>query len=111
MGVKTRQQSSGSSDEDIDYRAAGRVMIKQLKEKLKFAQKFSEKIHILSVLPKNLGRQKIISKFGVFRYFADKLKECVAKDGVFCTTNPKKGKSLPKETVAKVKSFYYEEDK
>lgn len=84
-------------------------MIKQLKEKFSNITKRSEKIQILTVLPKSWSIRKIESEFNVSNYMARKTKKIVKEKGILSMPNPKSGKVLSKTTVDTVKLFYNDE--
>jgi len=84
-------------------------MINQLKEKFRFMSKTSEKVVLLSVLPPTWSIPKTLSEFGdlgASKFIIKKTKELVQAKGPLVSPNPKKGKSLPQETVQKVIEFY-----
>ena len=73
-------------------------IVAQLKEKYYTAEK-SEKLQILTILPKSWSIKKIQSEFGVSDFTARKAKALVRDKGVLSTPNPKPGRSLPQATV------------
>lgn len=93
-----------------EFEQAGKEMLEQMKEKFETTKKSSEKIHILSVLPKSWNVPKIQKEFQTSTYLAKKVKKCVSEYGIFCTPNPKPGKTLSDQTVEKIRAFYREPD-
>lgn len=85
-------------------------IINQLKEKFKLTTKDSDKIQILTVLPKSWPLRKIEEEFGVTNYMARKAKKLVEEKGVLSTPNPKQGKPLSLEISEAVKTFYETDD-
>ncbi len=66
----------------------------------------SEKLQVLTVLPKSWTVKKIESEFGVSNYVARKTKNLVRERGILATPNPKLGHPLAPKTAALVCSFY-----
>lgn len=81
-------------------------MIDQLKEKFQSSTKTSDKMQILSVLPKSWSIRRTEKEFKASNYLVRKAKKLVDEKGILSTPNPKAGKSLQKETVEEVKHFY-----
>lgn len=86
-------------------------MISQLKEKFESVPSRSEKIQILSILPKSWKASKIQEEFGVPKYMAEQVKAIVAKhDTILCGPEKKLGsKKLDDATILAVTKFYLEE--
>ena len=82
-----------------------REIIKQLKEKFSTATR-SEKIQILTVLPKSWSIRKIQQEFGTSNFMARKAKELVDRKGILTTPDPKPGHCLAETTVDLVCNFY-----
>ena len=80
-------------------------MIDQLKDKFNACTLRSEKVHVLTVLPKSWAAKKISEEFQVSNYMARKAKKLVKERGVLSTPNPKAGKTLQQKTVSEVKEF------
>lgn len=80
-------------------------IISQLKEKFSIADK-SEKVQILTIMPKSWSIRKLQAEFGVTNHMARKAKQLVREKGVMTTPNPKPGHSLSELTVKLVTSFY-----
>ena len=64
-------------------------IVQQLKEKFNSTTARSERIKILSVLPKSWSNRKIAKEFGVSRYLARRAKELLAEKGILSSPNPK----------------------
>ena len=80
-------------------------IITQLKEKCSMAER-SEKIQILTVLPKSWSIRRIQKEFGVSNFIARKAKQLVDEKGILSTPDPKPGDTLPQCTVDLVSGFY-----
>lgn len=85
-------------------------MITQLKNKFSETTSRSEKLIILSVLPRSWSRRKIQTEFGVSDYMARAVKKLVYEKGILSSPNPKPGKSLDSTTVQHVLDFYNRDD-
>ncbi len=82
----------------------------QLKDKFKSTTKRSEKIMVLTVLPKSWSIRKIAMEFNCSNYMAQRAKSLVAEEGIMSTPNKKAGKNLPDATVTSVKDFYMNDE-
>jgi len=71
-------------------------MLNQLKDKFKSSKKRSEKIQILTILPKSWTRRRVVEEFHVSEYMARKARKLVSEKGIMSTPNPKLGKILPR---------------
>ena len=80
-------------------------IITQLKEKYSTAGR-SEKIQILTVLPKSWCIRMVEEEFGVSNFMARKAKQLVREKGILSTPDPKPGSTLPQRTVDLVSDFY-----
>lgn len=80
-------------------------IIAQLKEKFHTADR-SEKVRILTVLPRSWSIRKIQTEFGASNFAVRKAKALVAANGILTTPNPKPGRSLPQSTEELVVNFY-----
>jgi len=85
-------------------------MINQLKDKFKSCKLRSEKIQVLTVLPKSWTRRKVVEEFQVSEYMVRKAKTLVSEKGIMSTSNPKLGKILSKTTADLVKTFYHSDE-
>ena len=92
------ERESSDSDES--------EMIAQLKDKFESVTKRSEKVLVLTVLPKSWTIRKVQEEFGASNYMVRKAKELMKEKGVLSTPNPKPGHTLPAETIDLVQSFY-----
>ena len=81
-------------------------IVRQLKEKFKETTMRSEKVQILTVLPKSWSIRKVQDEFGASNYMVRKAKDLVKKKGILSTPNPKVGQILATETADHVRSFY-----
>ena len=81
-------------------------IVQQLKEKLQSTTSRSERLRVLTVLPKSWSIKKIANVFGVSRYLARKAKTLVTEKGVLSSPNPKGHRLLPVDTEEAVKDFY-----
>jgi len=95
--VLTRESSDETDNE-------GKI-IKQLKERLRTTTKNSEKVQILTILPKSWPIRKIQSEFGATNYMAWKAKDLVREKGVFATPNLKLGHPIAHKTADLVCGF------
>ena len=77
-----------------DIKSDDSEIIQQLKEKFPTAGR-SEKIQILTVLPKSWSIRKVQEEFGVSDFMARKAKQLVEEKGVLSTPDPKPGHTLP----------------
>jgi hypothetical protein len=82
-------------------------IIEQLKEKFRSCTKRSDKIHVLTVLPKSWTRKQVMEQFGATEYMARKAKSLVKEKGILSTPNPRAGKTLPQITADRVQTFYH----
>ena len=88
----------------------GREMIEQLKEKFTSTTSRSERLTILTVLPKRWSVAKVMEEFGVTSYMARSAKKLVEDKGVLSTPNSKAGNPLSGNTLELVRSFYCHDD-
>ena len=79
-----------------------------MKEKYSTADR-SEKIQVLTVLPKSWFIRKIEAEFGASNRMVRKAKELVREKGILSTPNPKPGRTLSQQT-ADLATSYYESD-
>lgn len=83
-------------------------MVNQFKEKLEQLHKASDKIHLLTVLPKSFTREVIIEKFGVSDHVAKTVKILQESKGIFSKPDAKRGNSLPCSVINKVREYFDE---
>ena len=82
-------------------------IIEQLKEKFHSSTDRSQKVQILTVLPKTWSIRKVEEEFGVSNYMARKAKDLVKDQGILSSPNPKHGSSsLSQATISLVQAFY-----
>ncbi len=79
-----REQECDHSDDDSE-------IIRQLKDKFQSTTEKSEKVQILTVLPKSWTVRKVQSEFGASNYMVRRAKELVKQKGILSTPNPKPG--------------------
>ena len=100
------EMSSDSSDEDV-WRTSEEEMIFQLKDKFSSTTSRSERMRVLTVLPKSWSSRKIAGEFGVSRYLARQAKKLIAENGILSSPNPKpRGRILSPTIAEKVSHFY-----
>lgn len=80
-------------------------IIAQLKERFATANR-SDKVQILTVLPKSWSIRRIQTEFGASNFTVRRAKALVATNGILTTPNPKPGRSLPQTTQDLVVNFY-----
>jgi len=80
-------------------------IVQQLKEKFTSASR-SEKVQILTVLPKSWSIRKVQTEFDAANYMVRKAKQLVEEKGILATPNPKPGHTLPQITIDIVTNFY-----
>ena len=81
-------------------------IIKQIKDKFNKSSDRSEKVQILTVLPKSWSIQKVQEEFEATNYMVRKAKELVRQKGILSTPNPKPGHELSEETVHPCSKFF-----
>lgn len=81
-------------------------IIEQLKVKFATLTKNSDRMELLTILPKSWSILKMMEEFQISNYMARKVKQLVDEKGILSTPNPKLGKALSSEIMEKVKSFY-----
>ena len=81
-------------------------LIMQLKEKFQATIEISDKVQILTVLPRSWITQKVQEEFGASNNMVCKAKELVKQKGVLSTPNPIHGHTLAVETSNLVQSSY-----
>ena len=74
-------------------------IITQLEKKYSTAGR-SEKIQILTVLPKSWSIRRVEEEFGISNFMARKAKQLVREKGILSTPDPIPGRILPQGTVA-----------
>ena len=81
-----------------------------MKEKYSTADR-SDKIQVLTVLPKSWAIRKIEAEYGASNRMVGKAKELVREKGILSTPNPKPGRTLSQQTADLVTSFYESDEK
>ena len=66
----------------------------------------SEKVQVLTVLPKRWSVRKVQSECGASNYMVQKAKQLVKQKGILSTPNPRTGHGLAVETLDVVRRFY-----
>lgn len=84
-------------------------LMDKIKQKIKHANN-REKIQLLTLVPQTWSRQKVSSTFQVSEYLVRQARALVIEKGILSMPEQKRGKTLPHETVQKVKSFYLDDE-
>jgi len=92
--------------EEEDCASSQTEIIDQLREKFKLCMKTSEKVQILTMLPKSWSIRKIENEFEASNYLVRKAKRLVEEKGVLSTPNPNAGKGLSKKMVDDIQNMY-----
>ena len=82
---------SGNDKSECSWADAECEVIGQLKEKFNSTVKRSEKVRILTILPKSWSVRKIMKEFGASNYMARQAKKLVQEKGILSSPNPKPG--------------------
>ena len=89
----------------------GDEMVRQLKEKHDLTTSRSERMRILTTLPRSWSIKQAARVFGVSRYLIRRAKQLVAEKGIMSSPNPKIGsQTLPTHTEEEIKRFYLSDD-
>lgn len=96
------------SDSNSDH--TENEILQQLKEKFNETTSRSEKLTILTILPKSWTKKKIIDEFKCSDYMSRQVKNLVKEKGVLSTPNIRIGKRLGSEHISTVIKFYHSED-
>ena len=88
----------------------GKEKIQQLKENFETLTNASEKLQLLTVLPKSWSVKKIEEEFHVSSYLARKSKRLTQEKGILSLPNARLGHPLSKQTVEIVTQFYLADD-
>lgn len=106
--IKRKFESiSGQSFSSENHTNGESEIIQQLKEKFNEASSRSEKLTILTILPKSWTRSEIMETFKCSQYMARQAKNLVKEKGILSTPNPHLGKNLHPETTEIVRNFFY----
>jgi hypothetical protein len=85
-------------------------MISQPKEKFKNTDSRSEKLKILTVLPKILGICSIEKEFQTSNWLPRKAKELVRSEGILSSPNPQPSKARLAKCLEDIVNTFYESD-
>lgn len=107
--LKENSESFEGGDITIDYANVGREVMSQLKEKFDSCGSYSEKLLVLSLVPKSWNLTMIQNFFGVSKYMARKSKILVEEKGILSSPNRRPGFPLSQYIVNKVTEFYESE--
>ena len=83
------ETTSSKGDTYAVSKADGEEMIEQLVERLKSTTTNSERLQVLTVVPKSWSARKTTAVFGVSRRFAGRAKKLVEERGVLSSLYPK----------------------
>lgn len=107
--VDTAVQKLFEADNSVDdeiVQSAKSEMICQLKDKFCSSTSHSEKVQILTLLPKSWSIRKIEKEFEAPNFMVRKAKQLVKEKGILSSPNLKPGKSLPENVINIVIEFY-----
>lgn len=108
---KVLTAASTNTEKTVDHKSESCEVICQLKEKFQEENiSVSEKLQILTVLPKSWSCSEIQNEFQVSNRMARKAKALVKAKGILATPNPKPGKVLNESVIEKVIGFYNSDD-
>lgn len=88
----------------------GDEMIQQLKEKYESTTSRSERMTILTLLPRSWSIKKASKVFCVSRYLIRQAKQLVAEKGIMSSPNPRVGRTLPAHVEEEILCFYRSDD-
>ena len=80
-----------------------------MREKLKSAS-YPQKIQILTLVPDKWSRELAAKQFGVSEYLIRTARDLKKVGGILALPEAKRGKSLPQETLDKVRQFYEDDE-
>ena len=103
-------KNSHDSECEFPGQDSGGEIIMQLKEKFHSTDGRSEKVKILTVLPKSWSVRKIAKEFEALIYMARQAKKLVLEKGILSSSNPKPGKALPDRTQQLVLDVYLSDE-
>ena len=104
--AKVRRTDEKESEDVVLLASDAEEMVKQHKEKFQQAKTRSDRMKVLTVLPKRWSTGKVAKLFSVSRNTATLAKKLVAEKGILCSPNTKRSGSLPLK-IEEVKNFYY----
>ena len=97
-------------DSDIQFKSAELDRLHDLmREKLKIVP-YPRKIQILTLVPDKWSRELAAKQFGVSEYLIRTARDLKKVGGILAMPEPKRGKSLSKETLDKVRQFYEDDE-
>ena len=97
-------------DSDIQFKSAELDPLHDLmREKLKIVP-YPRKIQILTLVPDKWSRELAAKQFGVSEYLIRTARDLKKVGGILAMPEPKRGKSLSKETLDKVRQFYEDDE-
>ena len=106
-GAASISHQESSSDETDDKE---QQILQGLINKYKSCKDKSERLMILTIFAKSWSRRKVMAEFGCSQRMATNAKRLAIERGILSTPNPRVGRTLAKDTVIKVKEFYYQDD-
>lgn len=105
------EQATGQPITDSDTDNTEIEILQQLKEKfIEESTSRSEKLSILTILPKSWPITRIMKEFNCSNFMARQAKNLAKEKGVFSTPNVRLGKRLDSEHVSIVIDFYHSAD-
>ena len=113
ISTVTAEESSMQSESESEYisgQDAISDIIAQLKEKFKCLVNRSEKVKLLTILPKSWSVRKIMKEFGAPDYMVRQAKKLVHEKGIFTSPNPKLGKGLAPTTEQLIAEMYLSDE-
>ena len=81
-----------------------------MKKKFHSTVRRSEKVKILTALPKSWSVRKIVKEFGASNYMARQAKKLVLEKGFLSSPNPKPGNPLPERIKQLVLDVYLSDE-
>ena len=97
-------------ESDLQFKSAELDRLHDLmREKLKNAS-YPQKIQILTLVPDKWSRELAAKQFGVSEYLIRTARDLKKVGGILAIPEPKRGKSLPQETLDKVRQFYEDDE-
>lgn len=102
-----------TSDDDCEHSdnvGNDNEIIVELKEKFSKVNDFSEKVSILTVVPRSWSVRKIEKEFHCSFHIARKAKFLHETEGILSSPNPKLGRIVPDDVKSLVRNFYKSDD-
>ena len=88
----------------------GDEMVQQLKEKYSSSTSRSERMRILTLLPRSWSIKKAANVFDVSKYLIRQANKLVAEKGIMSSPNRKCGRTLPAHIEEEIKHFYLSDE-